>query len=79
MNEPGPIMTADQCRGARGILKIGIVELAHRAGVGHPAIVRIEADAPKVRPSTVAKVQAALEEAGAEFTGTRWVARRRKP
>lgn len=55
-----------QLRMARTALKLGVREMAELTGVSHFTITSIEAGRA-VKPSTVAKVRAALEAAGIEF------------
>ena len=60
-------MLARQCRMARAALEWTVRDLAEKAGVSHDTIVRIEGgQTPK--DSTVAKVRAAFEAEGIEFT-----------
>ncbi len=63
------MMTSDQVRAARALLHIEQGELAQTAAVSIVTIRRLEApgSSARVSPSTVAEVQRALEQAGAEF------------
>ncbi|WP_020175576.1 helix-turn-helix domain-containing protein [Methyloferula stellata] len=60
-------MLAAQCSVARAILDLTVEELAKKAGVTADIILRIEAGAP-LDEDTLAKVQAAFETEGVEFT-----------
>ena len=60
-------MLASQCRMARAALEFTVQELAEKAGVPKDRILGVEAG-EKIKSGTVAKVQAALEAAGVEFT-----------
>lgn len=59
-------MNAIQLKLARTALGLGVREAAEVTGVSHFTIVSIEAGRP-VKPTTLAKVQAALEAAGVIF------------
>jgi len=60
-------MLAAQCQLARAILKLSVEDLAERADVAAETILAFEAgDAPDDGP--ILKVEAALEDAGIEFT-----------
>ncbi len=63
------LITPDQIRAARALLRMEQEELARRANVSVVTVRRLEArtDARKVAPGTVDEVQRALEAAGAEF------------
>jgi predicted transcriptional regulator len=56
-----------QIRGARAMLGLTQKELAERAGMSATALVNIEIGASDPKASTLAAIQEALEEAGAEF------------
>jgi transcriptional regulator with XRE-family HTH domain len=60
-------MLAAQCSVARTILDLSVEQLAKKAGVTADIILRIEAGAP-LDADTIAKVQAAFETEGIEFT-----------
>lgn len=60
-------MLAAQCSVARAILDLSIEQLAEKAGVTADIILRIEAGA-SLDEETLAKVQAAFETEGVEFT-----------
>jgi transcriptional regulator with XRE-family HTH domain len=59
-------MQAVQCKMARAALGLGVRELAELASVSPDTVVRLEAG-DRLRPRTVAAIQAALEAAGVEF------------
>ena len=63
------LITPDQIRAARALLRMDQEELARRANVSVVTVRRLEAPGGlrKVAPSTVDEVQRALEAAGAEF------------
>ena len=63
------LITPDQIRAARALLRIEQEELARRANVSVVTIRRLEAPCglSKVAPGTVHDIQHALEAAGAEF------------
>lgn len=65
------MISADQIRGARGLLKISATELAEMAGVTWKTIQRFETASgiPPSRSGTLERVKAALEAAGIEFVG----------
>jgi len=62
-------ITTDQIRAARALLRIEQAELAERARVSIVTVRRLEAKqgGERVAPTTIARVRAALEQAGAEF------------
>jgi predicted transcriptional regulator len=61
--------TAEQIRGARGLLGWSAAELARRAHVSPTTIVRCERGSgiPRVRMETLESIQRTLEAAGVEF------------
>ncbi len=63
------MITADQIRAARALLRLDQFELARRAGVSLATLRRVERGAEKARASTraVMALQHALETAGVEF------------
>lgn len=63
------LITPEQIRAARALLRLEQEELAQRANVSVVTIRRLEAPGglAKVATSTVSEVQRALEAAGAEF------------
>lgn len=60
-------MSGDQCRMGRAALNLSIPQLADLAGVSKGTIERLEAG-EQLKAATFAKVQAAFEKAGLEFT-----------
>jgi transcriptional regulator with XRE-family HTH domain len=73
------LITPDQIRAARALLRMDQEELARRANVAVVTVRRLEAldGMCKVSPGTFDEVQRALEAAGAEFID-RGVRRRRR-
>lgn len=63
------MITSDQIRAARALLRMDQEELARRASVSVVTVRRLEAPngLSKVAPSTFGEVRHALEAAGAEF------------
>ncbi len=63
------LITPEQIRAARALLRLDQSTLAHDAGISVITLRRLEGDAglSKVAPSTVDAVRKALEKAGAEF------------
>lgn len=63
------MITSEQVRAARALLRIEQDDLARRAHISAATIRRLEAlnGVQRVSPGTVKEVQRALEEAGAEF------------
>jgi len=63
------LITPEQIRAARALLRLDQSTLAHDAGISVITLRRLEGDAglSKVAPSTVDEVRKALEKAGAEF------------
>ena len=72
------LITPDQIRAARALLRMDQDELARRANVSVVTVRRLEAPdgLTKVAPGTLDEIQRALEAAGAEFID-RGVRRRR--
>ena len=62
-----PMVTAAQCRAARGLLDWSQQELADRAGLGIVTIRQIEADITDPRRATLVVLKQAFERAGIEF------------
>jgi transcriptional regulator with XRE-family HTH domain len=64
------MLTSEQIRGARAMLRIEQADLAMRAGVSLETIKRIERKPGKVSAyaATLEAIQAALEAGGVEFT-----------
>ena len=61
------MLTAAQCRAARGLIDWSQMELAERAGVGIVTIRQLEAGSHAPRRATLDVVRRALEAAGVEF------------
>lgn len=61
------MITAAQCRAARGLIAWSQHELAQRAGVGIVTIRQLEAASHEPRRATLDVVRRALEAAGVEF------------
>jgi transcriptional regulator with XRE-family HTH domain len=63
------MLSSDQIRGARAVLRLSQAELAEAAGVSLETIKRLEAmdGELKVRLDTLTRIKAALEKAGVEF------------
>jgi transcriptional regulator with XRE-family HTH domain len=57
-----------QIRGARGLLGWSQIELAKAAGLSEPTVKRFETGLANVSKGAIAKMVAALEAAGVEFT-----------
>lgn len=61
------MITAIQCRAARGLLDWSQQDLADKAGVGIVTIRQLEAGAHEPRRSTLQVVRLAFEAAGVQF------------
>jgi predicted transcriptional regulator len=63
------MLTSEQVRAARALLRIEQKDLASASGVSLPSIKRLEAHPGPLaaQPRTVAAIRAALESAGVEF------------
>jgi len=66
------MITSEQIRAARQLLKITATELADKSGVGIATIRRFElmAGVPSGNARSIEAIQKALEQAGVEFIGT---------
>ena len=66
------MITSEQIRAARQLLKITATELANKSGVGIATIRRFElmAGVPSGNARSIEAIQKALEQAGVEFIGT---------
>jgi predicted transcriptional regulator len=82
------LLSSDQIRGARAVLRLSQAELAKAAGVSLETIKRLEAmdGELKVRLDTLTRIKDALEKAGVEFIpengggpGVRLVKRIKRP
>jgi len=61
------MITAEQCRAARGLLDWSQAELADKAGVGIVTVRQFEATAHEPRRATLDVIKRAFEAAGVEF------------
>lgn len=61
------MISAPQCRAARGLLAWTQHDLADRAGVGIVTVHQLEAGTTEPRRSTMAVIKRAFETAGIEF------------
>lgn len=66
------MITSDQIRAARSMLRWTGKELAEKSGVGFSTLMRLETEmgVPNAQAKTLEALRRALEEAGVEFTGT---------
>lgn len=63
-------VTAVQVRGARAMLAMHQADLARAAGIGRSTLATFETGDTSPHPSTLARIQVVLEEAGAVFIET---------
>jgi predicted transcriptional regulator len=61
------MITAEQCRAARGLLDWNQQDLAQFAGIGVVTIHQLEAGASRPRRATLEVIQRAFEKAGVQF------------
>lgn len=61
------MITAAQCRAARGLIAWSQQDLAQRAGVGTVAVHQLENGTSRPRRATLEVVRRAFEDAGVEF------------
>ena len=63
------MISSDQIRGARAVLRLSQTDLAEAAGVSLETVKRLEAmeGELKVRLDTLTRIKGALEKAGVEF------------
>lgn len=63
------MLTSEQIRAARGLLKWSAQDLAERAGVSYPTIQRLDSGTGPVGglATTIEKVLVAFEDAGVQF------------
>src|SRR6516164_7239488 len=61
------MITAEQCRAARGLLDWSQAELADKAGVGIVTVRQFEAGAHEPRRATLDVIKRAFESAGVQF------------
>jgi transcriptional regulator with XRE-family HTH domain len=66
------LITSDQIRAARSLLRWTGKELAEKSGVGFSTLMRLEAEigVPNAQAKTLEALRRAFEEAGVEFTGS---------
>ena len=66
------MVTSDQIRAARSLLRWTGKELAERSGVGFSTLMRLEAEegVPNAQAKTLEALRKAFEDAGIEFIGT---------
>ena len=66
------MVTSDQIRAARSLLRWTGKELAEKSGIGFSTLMRLETEVgvPNAQAKTLEALRRALEEAGVEFTGT---------
>lgn len=66
------MITSDQIRAARSLLRWTGKELAEKSGVGFSTLMRLETEegVPSAQAKTLEALRRALEEAGVEFTGS---------
>ena len=66
------MITSDQIRAARSLLRWTGKELAKKSGVGFSTLMRLETEVgvPNAQAKTLEALRRALEEAGIEFIGT---------
>jgi transcriptional regulator with XRE-family HTH domain len=66
------LITTEQIKAARAILRVTVVELSEKSGIGVATIKRLEAGrgVPAVHTRTLEDIQKALNAMGVEFIGT---------
>lgn len=66
------MITSDQIRAARALLKWSGKDLAQRSGIGFSTLMRLEVldGVPGAQTKTLEAIQKAFEDAGIEFIGT---------
>ena len=66
------MITSDQIRAARALLRWSGKDLAERTGLGFSTLMRLEVleGVPSAQAKTLEAIQKAFEEAGVEFIGT---------
>jgi transcriptional regulator with XRE-family HTH domain len=66
------LITSDQIRAARALLRWSGKDLAERTGLGFSTLMRLEVleGVPSAQAKTLEAIQRAFEEAGIEFIGT---------
>ena len=66
------LITTEQIRAARAILRVTVVQLSEKSGIGVATIKRLEAGrgVPAVHTRTLEDIQKAFNAMGVEFIGT---------
>jgi transcriptional regulator with XRE-family HTH domain len=66
------LITSDQIRAARALLRWSGKDLAEKTGLGFSTLMRLEVleGVPSAQAKTLEAIQKAFEEAGVEFIGT---------
>jgi len=66
------LITSDQIRAARSMLRWTGKELAEESGIGFSTLMRLETESgvPKAQAKTLEAIRKAFEKAGIEFIGT---------
>ena len=66
------MITSDQIRAARALLKWSGKELAQRSGLGFSTLMRLESleGVPGTHVKTIEAIKKTIEDAGVEFIGT---------
>ena len=66
------MITSDQIRAARALLRWSGKDLAEKTGLGFSTLMRLEVleGVPSAQAKTLEAIQKAFEEAGVEFMGT---------
>ncbi len=66
------MITSDQIRAARALLRWSGKDLAEKTGLGFSTLMRLEVleGVPSAQAKTLEAIQKAFEEAGVEFIGT---------
>jgi len=66
------LITSDQIRAARALLRWSGKDLAEKTGLGFSTLMRLEVldGVPSAQAKTLETIQKALENAGVEFIGT---------
>src|SRR6267154_2008423 len=67
LTSPSSVITAAQCRAARGLIAWSQQDLAQRSGIGTVAVHQLENGTSSPRRATLDVVRRAFEAAGVEF------------
>ena len=72
LQSPLALITSEQIRAARALLRISVLEISQISGIGVATIKRVEASSglPSANLRTIDSIKRALESAGIEFVGT---------